>query len=260
MHTLCNYRDNPCSRAGLSPACEVERGEDGLVLTAVTYNVHKCVGMDTRYDPERVASVVREIDSDLVGLQEVDNRSGGERLSAQMEVIAKTTGYTALAGPTIHRADGHYGNVLLTRWPILESREIRLNVHGREPRGAIEALVRVRSAEVRVIVAHLGLAAAERWYQVCRLAAIIRAKNSGPLILLGDMNEWYPKSRGLYLLHRYMGKSPTVPSFPAWCPFLSLDRIWVRPSGSLIRIKAHSTSLSRIASDHLPVIAEIKIA
>lgn len=229
------------------------------IITAATYNVHKCVGMDLRHDPERVAAVVREIDSDLIGLQEVDNRSGGRRLSAQMEYIARATGYNALPGPTIRRSDGHYGNVLLTRWPILESREIELNVHGREPRGAIDALVRVRSNEIRIIVAHLGLAAAERWYQVCRLAAVIRAKRSGLLILLGDMNEWYPKSRGLDLLHRYMGKSPTIPSYPAWCPFLSLDRIWVRPRASLIRIKTHATSISRIASDHLPVIAEIKM-
>lgn len=227
-------------------------------LTAATYNVHKCVGMDTRYDPERVASVIREMDCDLIGLQEVDNRRGGERLSAQMEYIAKATGYTALPGPTIRRVNGHYGNVLLTRWPILESQGINLNVHGREPRGAIDALLQVRSIKARVIVAHLGLAAAERWYQMCRLAAIIREKGPGLLILLGDMNEWYPKSRGLHLLHRYMGKSITIPSYPAWCPFLSLDRIWVRPRDSLVRIRTHATSLSRLASDHLPVIAEIK--
>jgi endonuclease/exonuclease/phosphatase family metal-dependent hydrolase len=230
------------------------------IITAATYNVHKCVGVDTRYDPERIASVIREIDADLIGLQEVDNRSDGERLSAQMEYLASETGYTPLPGPTIRRADGHYGNVLLTRWPVVESRGLPLNVHGREPRGAIDALIRVRSTEVRVLVAHLGLAAAERWYQVCRLAAVIRANSAGLLILLGDMNEWFPRSRALDLLHRYMGRSPTIPSYPAWCPFLSLDRIWVRPRGSLLRIRAHGTSISRIASDHLPVVAEVGIA
>jgi len=228
-------------------------------LTAATYNVHKCVGMDVRHDPERIASVVREIGADILGLQEVDNRSNGKRLSAQMEHIAKSTGYTALPGPTIRRVDGHYGNVLLTRWPILESRAINLNVPGREPRGAIEALIRVHSSEVRIIAVHLGLAAAERWVQICRLAEVIRDRNSGLLILLGDMNEWYPKSRGLDLLHRYMGKSRTIPSYPAWCPFLSLDRIWVRPMDSLIKVRAHTTALSRIASDHLPVVARIRI-
>lgn len=227
-------------------------------LKAATYNVHKCVGMDTRYDPERVASVIREIGSDLIGLQEVDNRPG-ERLSGQMDYLAKATGYTALHGPTIRRVDGHYGNVLLTRWPVLESRAIDLNVHGREPRGAIDALILVRSVEVRVIVAHLGLGAAERWDQICRLAAVIREKGDALLLLLGDMNEWYPKSRGLHLLHRYMGKSLTIPSYPAWCPFLSLDRIWVRPKGSLLRVKSHVTPRSRIASDHLPVVAEIRL-
>jgi endonuclease/exonuclease/phosphatase family metal-dependent hydrolase len=228
-------------------------------IKAATYNVHKCVGMDVRHDPERIAAVVREIGADIIGLQEVDNRSGGKRLSGQMEFIAKATGYTALAGPTIRRVNGHYGNVLLTRWPIIESREIDLNVPGREPRGAIEGLVRVRSVEVRIVVVHLGLSAAERWVQICRLAEVIRKRNSGILILLGDMNEWYPRSRGLDLLHRHLGKSNTIPSYPAWCPFLSLDRIWVRPKDCVIKVRAHTTALSRVASDHLPVVAEIHL-
>lgn len=227
-------------------------------LTAATYNVHRCVGMDIRYDPERVATVVRQIDADLIGLQEVDNRSGPSRPSGQMDYLARATGYTALQGPTIRHVDGHYGNVLLTRWPVLESNELNLAVSGREPRGALEALVRVRNREVRVIVAHLGLAASERWFQICTLADYIRKKKSDLLILLGDLNEWFPRSRGLDLLHRQLGKAPSIPSYPAWYPFLSLDRIWVRPRRALVTIKAHTTFSSRVASDHLPVVAEIE--
>lgn len=229
-------------------------------ITAATYNVHKCVGMDIRSDPGRIAGVVKEIDADVIGLQEVDNRLGAGDIGAQMDYIAEATGYQALLGPTIRRMDGHYGNVLLTRWPILESREIDLAVPGREPRGAIEALLGMGGAEVRVIVAHLGLAATERWSQICRLVGRIQEDPSDPVILLGDLNEWYPRSRGLHLLHRKMGKPPSTPSYPAWCPFLSLDRIWVRPKEAMVHVRAHATAASRVASDHLPVVAEIEFA
>ena len=85
-----------------------------------TYNVHKCVGLDRRKDPARVAAVIRELEVDIIGLQEVDNRSGGTYESAQMDFLAGETGYEAIPGPTIKLSNGHYGNVLLTRWPVLE--------------------------------------------------------------------------------------------------------------------------------------------
>jgi endonuclease/exonuclease/phosphatase family metal-dependent hydrolase len=229
-------------------------------FTAATYNVHKCVGMDIRTDPERIAGVVREIDADVIGLQEVNNRSGGSHFAAQADYIAGVTGYHTLLGPTIMRPEGHYGNVLLSRRPILKSSRIDLTFSGREPRGAIDALLEIGGVRVRVIVSHLGLAAAERWNQICRLAELIESHSFEPLVLMGDLNEWYPRSRGLHLLHREMGRAPSTPSYPAWCPFLSLDRIWVRPRASLIHVRAHSTPASRVASDHLPVVAEIAFA
>ena len=227
-------------------------------LRVATYNVHKCVGVDRRYDPGRVAAVIDEMNADVVGLQEVDNRSGGASESAQMEFLAEKTGYEAVPGPTIRRSDGHYGNVLLTRRPVLEKREIDLSFPGREPRGAIEAILSVDDQAVRVMVTHLGLRFRERWHQIARLADEIERKTNPLFILLGDINEWFPTRRGLRLLHRALEKSPVTRTYPSQWPFLPLDRIWVRPRDALRNVRVHQSPLARRASDHLPVVAEIR--
>lgn len=223
-----------------------------------TYNVHKCVGLDRRKDPARVAAVIRELDADMVGLQEVDNHSGGTHESAQMDFLARETGYEAIPGPTIKLTDGHYGNVLLTRWPWVEKREIDLCFTRCEPRGAIEAVLSVHGHEVRVIVTHLGLAWSERRYQIGQLVECLAEERSSRVtVLLGDINEWLPLSGRLREIHRALGRSPALRSFPSRRPFLSLDRIWVKPRAAMKAIRVHSTRLSRMASDHLPVVAEI---
>jgi endonuclease/exonuclease/phosphatase family metal-dependent hydrolase len=230
-----------------------------FTFRVATYNVHKCVGLDRERDPGRVAAVIRELNADVIGLQEVDNRSDGTSESAQMDFLAGETGYEAVPGPTIKRSNGHYGNVLLTRWPVLEKREIDLCFSCREPRGAIEAILLVHGQEVRVIVTHLGLTFSERWFQIARLADVIMERAAPFFILLGDINEWFPTVRGLKLLHRILGKPPVTRSYPSWRPFLALDKIWVKPNEALKKIWVHKTRLSRVASDHLPVAAEIDI-
>jgi endonuclease/exonuclease/phosphatase family metal-dependent hydrolase len=146
------------------------------------------VGLDLRRDPGRIAAVIREMDADVVGLQEVENQSDGAHESAQMNYLADVTGYEAIAGPTIRRSKGDYGNVLLTRWPILESREINLCVSCREPRGAIDARLCIHDVEVRTIATHLGLAFSERWKQIQRLSELVGENHPSLLVLLGDMN------------------------------------------------------------------------
>jgi endonuclease/exonuclease/phosphatase family metal-dependent hydrolase len=76
-------------------------------------------------------------------------------------------------------------------------------------------------------------------------------------MLLGDLNEWLPLGRPLRWLHAYFGRPPAVRSFPALLPLMALDRIWVRPRRHLLSVQAHRSPASRVASDHLPVTAEI---
>jgi endonuclease/exonuclease/phosphatase family metal-dependent hydrolase len=226
-------------------------------LKIATYNVHKCVGLDRQRDPDRVAAVIHELNADVIGLQEVDNRADGTGTSAQMDYLAGKTGYEAVPGPTIKHSNGHYGNALFTRWPVLEKREIDLSFTQREPRGAIEALLSVHDQAVRIIVTHLGLTFPERWYQIAKLADAVILKPAPLFILLGDINEWFPTNRGIKLLHRVLGKSPVTRSFPSRRPLLPLDRIWVKPQSALKSAGVHKSLLAARASDHLPVVGKI---
>jgi endonuclease/exonuclease/phosphatase family metal-dependent hydrolase len=224
-----------------------------LRFSVATYNVHRCVGTDGVQDPERVAKVIGELKADVVGLQEVDSRSDGTQESAQMDYLAQATGFTAVAGPTLQRVDGEYGNVLLTHWPVLQSCRMDISFPKREPRGALDVLLDIHGKSIRIVVTHLGLTHGERWYQAQCLDGVLCAEREDVLILLGDINDWFPKSRSLRLLHRCLGRSPGRPTFPSRRPFLALDRIWVRPQKALLSVHVHKSPLARAASDHLPL-------
>jgi endonuclease/exonuclease/phosphatase family metal-dependent hydrolase len=223
------------------------------LLAVATYNVHACVGRDGKTSPERVARVIGELDADIVGLQEVDSRPGAATDSQQMDYLARTTGYDAIPGVTIQRHDRSYGNVLLTRHCIRAVRRIDLSLAGREPRGAIDADLEVHGKRLRVLVTHLGLRAAERRLQLSRLSELFSHAAIEPMVLMGDFNEWRPYQSTLQRLQTLFGYCPAPRSFPARCPMLALDRIWIRPLSLLITTHAHKTALARVASDHLPV-------
>jgi endonuclease/exonuclease/phosphatase family metal-dependent hydrolase len=228
-------------------------------FSAVSYNIHQCIGLDGRRDVERIACVLGSLDTQLIGLQEVGTDFESGRKSGQMEYLAKVTGLQAIAGHTIERHTGPYGNVLLTGWHVLDSRLLDLSVPGREPRGAIDADLVIDGEMVRVIVTHLGLRAAERRYQVRRLLEALSHGQNHFIVVLGDINEWVLRSRPLRWLYARFGKPPAPRTFPSWFPIFALDRIWVLPREVVLDVHAHATPLTRIASDHLPVKAMIAV-
>ena len=224
-------------------------------LLAASYNIHCCVGMDGCRDVSRIAEVIRETGAQIVGLQEVISHSDNE--VSQMTHLAELTGFSAIPGPTIYREDSHYGNIVLTRWPVLHVRRMSLNVSRREPRGAVDILLDVMGHQVRVITTHLGLKRAERLRQVRKLLEFLEEPVGDCVVLLGDINEWAPWRLSLRSLHQHFGKIPHLATFPTPCPILALDRIWVKPRMALEELRVHDSDLARSASDHLPVVAEI---
>lgn len=230
-------------------------GTERLHFTAVSYNIHKCIGRDGRKAPERIARVLRELDSPIVGLQEVDSLTTD---GSQTDYLARATALAPIAGPAIRRGERYYGNVLLTGYPILESRCLDITVPHWEPRSVIDAIVDINGVAVRVINTHLGLTASERRHQIQRLLDIL-CNSHETAIVLGDINEWIPFSPRLRALRACLGSSPDLRTFPSRLPVLALDRIWVRPQNSLRSVRVHRSRLARIASDHLPVVADIAL-
>ncbi|HET7731238.1 MAG TPA: endonuclease/exonuclease/phosphatase family protein [Usitatibacter sp.] len=225
-------------------------------LRVVSYNVHRAIGRDRRTAPQRILDVLREIDADIVALQEVEARDGGADMLAW---LGEQTGFAAIPGTTLVRHDGHYGNGILTRYPVASIAHCDLSWRGREPRAAIAADLRLNGEILRFVATHLGLRPAERRDQVTRLLKLFTDRPYGKAILVGDLNEWFLWGRPLRRLHRYFESTPAVASFPSGMPFLALDRIWTHPRSMLRSLTVHRTPLARVASDHLPLVATLEV-
>lgn len=232
-----------------------------LTFSVATYNIHRCIGGDGRKDSERVAAVLRAMSVDVVGLQEVESRGplGGD--AHQLDYLARQGAYRAIAGPTMKRPDGHYGNALLTRAPVQRVRRHAFDETRWEPRGVLDVCLEVSGRSLRLLVTHLGLRPAERRDQVAKLLDIIGDDTETPTILLGDFNDWAPWSRSRRRLRRRFSRVrvPMPPTFPAKRPLLALDQIWAQPSEALKEVETLRSPLSRTASDHLPLRAVVSI-
>jgi endonuclease/exonuclease/phosphatase family metal-dependent hydrolase len=229
-------------------------------VVVASYNIHQCRGVDRQRDPRRIADVIHQLDADVIALQEVDSAPGADGELVQMEFLAHTVGLHAISGPTIERHDGHYGNALLTRLPILDVHKMDLTVYRREPRGALDVRLDAGGGTLRVIATHLGLLPSERRQQVQRILQAVDEDDETVTVLLGDINEWFVAARALRWLHARFGAGAGGRTYPSWLPLFKLDRIWARPAGALAQFRVHVTPVTRRASDHLPVSARIALA
>jgi endonuclease/exonuclease/phosphatase family metal-dependent hydrolase len=223
-------------------------------LAVATYNIHGAVGADGQFSPQRVADVLREMRADVVALQEVP--LGGPRVPDVLGVLRAATGYAAAEGPTWTDENGRYGNAVLSRFPIAAVRGIDLSFGSREPRGALDADLDCHGHPLRVVATHLGLRLSERRDQIRRLLQAFDTYRM-PVILLGDINEWFVWGSSLRQLVSHFQAVPAPRTFPSRCPLFALDRIWIRPRHRLVHVRAHATPLARLASDHLPLVASI---
>lgn len=229
-------------------------------FAVATYNVHRCVGNDRRLDPDRVAEVIASLDCDAVGLQEVDCQVHDDEGFDQLEHLARRVGTLHyVAGPTFRRASVTMGNAILSRPPVLARRWIDLSVRGREPRGALDVDLDVRGRRVRVVNTHLGLRPGERAWQAERLLASLSPGFEDVLVVMGDFNEWHRWGRARALLERELGGVSSRATFPAWRPWLALDRVWVRPHARVVDVRVVATPATRQASDHLPLRVEFDL-
>lgn len=227
---------------------------DPWPLTIATYNIHAAVGRDGRFSPDRIAAVLTEIRADVIALQEVP--LGGTRSRNVLAHLQQATGFAAAEGPTLDLPETRYGNAVLSRYPIAAMRNIDLSFGLREPRGALDADLDCHGHPLRIVATHLGLSPAERRVQIRRLLDVFDTDVMA-VVLLGDINEWFVWGRTLRWLKSHFQKAPAPATFPSHRPLFALDRIWIRPHQRLVHVKVHTSPLARIASDHLPLVADI---
>jgi len=229
-------------------------------MRVATYNVHAGVGRDRRRDFGRFAAVIAELGADVVALQEVSKaEEAGDRHDGFSELDRAFDGF-AVEAPASTGDSALFGNMLLSRWPVRETDVVSLALPGREPRNAIHAQIETPSGPVRVITAHFGLERRERSAQARIVGGMIERETKRPVVVAGDLNDWWPGSEIVRQISRSLG-GPVWPrgprSFPSGRPLMSLDRILCRPTENIQRMIAHRSVLARAASDHLPVVADI---
>lgn len=240
-----------------SRAAASERASPSLELTfrVATWNVHGCVGIDRVFDPERCMSVVEAFDADILAVQEVNSRISRKRGLDTFSLLRARTRCEAVEARMVVRDEDHYGHVLLSRWPIVEGRVHDLTTQRREPRKAIEAVIRTPCGAFRVLAAHLGWRVLEQRKQVGMVRRILNEGGTPPTIVLGDFNEPYRRASAHRAFADGYQAAPPWPTFPARRPFMPLDRIWCSAPLRLQRSWVHKEAGK--ASDHLPLLAEI---
>lgn len=232
-------------------------------LKIATYNVHKCVGIDRRHSVGRVARVIDELDADVVALQEVVSRAQprhhDDRDHDQAHALASRTGLTLVMGPAIRTAWGVYGNVVLTRLPVLAHANFDISTSRREPRACMRVDLDVQGTVVHFYNTHFGTSYAERCEQSRRLAhpeILLGSHPEQPQILVGDFNDWFQGQASRLLGdHMHDVTRRMRPTYPSVLPFLRLDRIYVNDHVRCVSVRMHQTPLARVASDHAPVVA-----
>ena len=203
--------------------------------------------------------MLAELGCDIYALQEVHNDAARDG-ARQLDYLAERLGMTAVPGLRIVRHRAEYGNAILTRFPVIEVARHATSLPRLAPRGALDVELDAGDCRLRVIATHLGLSRKERREQWRRLLEAMRnAPPELPVVLVGDMNEWYPRSALLRDAHRILGEAIAPAEFPSFAPFLSLTRIWVRPASAIVSVEVLRSGLARIASDHLPMKAVVDV-
>ena len=224
-------------------------------LRVSTWNIHGCIGHDRVFAPERSLAIIGELDADILALQEVDSLPSRSSGLDTFSFFRSKTGLESFEARVFGGEEGHYGHMVLSRWPILHGRTHDVSTARREPRMVIDVAIDAPCGQVRVLAAHLGLGVMERRYQIRTLVRILETAPTDATIILGDFNE--VRRRGL--AHRAFSRrfdcTTTWATFPAHRPLLPLDRIWCSAPLAMKRNWLHLPA--RYVSDHLPLVAEL---
>jgi endonuclease/exonuclease/phosphatase family metal-dependent hydrolase len=240
-------------------------------IRVVSYNVHKCIGgIDRRYDPYRIADVIGHYDPHFALLQETAQASRLYNHDRQHEKLADLLGFRHVSYfvNVRFRRRGEYGNAILSRFPLTETSNIDLTIPPKKRRSVLHARYRVRvgkkkSTTLHVYNLHLGLSGVERKMQLRKFLAsdpFARLDHRTPLLVAGDFNDvWGTLGPKLLEPAGFSGLERPIRTFPAYAPIRALDSLYVKGNLRIERVYASRLALAREASDHLPLVADLRI-
>jgi len=237
----------------------------------LTYNVHRCVGLDRRHAPDRIARVIAQYDPDLVALQEVETRNPRTGNVDQAKIISEVLQTEFHYHPARQRGEAKFGNAIFSRLPMRMVRSAILpGLPGfpLQSRGALWVSIAIGDVELQIINTHLGLLPQERFLQAGSLVGgewLSHPECRGkPRILCGDFNA--PSASRIYRLfmdslrdvQRENGDKPAS-TWPSFFPVLSYDHAFVDPQIRVCKVQVPRTPLTALASDHLPLVLDFQV-
>jgi endonuclease/exonuclease/phosphatase family metal-dependent hydrolase len=237
-------------------------------IRIVTYNVHKCRGLDRRVRPDRIAAVLRETGGDVIALQEVLSIEGHGHEQHQARYLSEALGMDYCIGENRRLYGGAYGNVTLSCSPLLKVENFDITWRGRERRGALRADIPLGElGRLHVFNIHLGTAYIERRFQGRRLVSdeiLNKSELEGPRVVVGDFNEWTHGLASRLLsshfrsadLRYHLSRART---YPGILPLVHLDHVYYDDRLELKRLVLHRSRTALIASDHLPLVADFTL-
>jgi endonuclease/exonuclease/phosphatase family metal-dependent hydrolase len=266
------FSNDSCKHPATS---ETEADLQKQVIRVATYNVRGCVDANRNVNPDMIAGIMREVNADIVALQEVDsqkplsmNRNQARTLAEKLSMDylffpAETSGLRAFGLAILSRYafDDCYGNRLPSLYPKLKPRK----------RAAIRAGIPTPIGSINIINAHLSLFKLERRMQLKALMGkewLAAIPTDEPVIFCGDLNAG-PLSRTYRKLSRRLtdvqkdgnGSRPvrSQPTFHSWSPLFRIDHIFISRHLQTLNAEVIRTSNTRTASDHLPLIADLQL-
>jgi endonuclease/exonuclease/phosphatase family metal-dependent hydrolase len=236
------------------------RRKPGLKLA--TWNIHYGIGTDGRFDLDRTLSVLAAIDADVVALQEVGWHRQSHYKIDVFTHLRECSGYQVVEGLVRDPLRSRFGNAILTRLPVRDTRWIDLKIMGHVPRAAILVELETPTTPIWAVSLHLGLATWERERQAQRLIDALATDNGPPppSVLLGDFNMLRPRTRASEVLATRFPTAVRLPTYPVRTPMLSLDRAYLSAEWKLAKAEVFREEIAVKASDHLPLVVEARLA
>jgi endonuclease/exonuclease/phosphatase family metal-dependent hydrolase len=243
-------------------------------LKILTYNIHRAIGVDRRFRPERIMEILHHHNADLVLLQEVDEGAPRSRELDLAKELAEASGYPHFAvGHNVSLKKGRYGNATLSRFPILRERNIDLSVAESWIRRGCQhtsILLAEGAPPLEIFNLHLGLSARERQKQVdllARSSEFIGVNEDTPMLVGGDFNDWRSLLWPVFTFElgfrsatdSKTGRRRALATYPSFSPQGALDRLYFRGPLRLSGVHRCRLQVARVASDHLPVMAEFEV-
>ncbi len=244
----------------------------------ITYNIHRAIGLDRRFQPGRIIKILQDHNADIVLLQEVDDgapRSGEQDMAREISAALEYPYYAA--GYNVSLRKGRYGNATLSRYPIVAERNIDLTIDDLKSRGCQHTTIQLNSGDqngsrLEVFNLHLGLSPLERQRQagiLLRTREFVHSGNASACIVGGDFNDWLSRLRALFVEGMALRcatdretrlRTRPIKTYPSFSPRGGLDRIYYRGNLHLVNAMSCRHQVARVASDHLPVIVDFDLS